>query len=217
MMTIRRAIKMTVDMALYGMMLILMSYPITRGLLRHGLCGVAFMALLLAHHALNLSWYRTLLRGRWNARRVLLTATDVLLLFSSAALVVSSLAMAGEIFSFTPFPMTWWARELHMAATAWTFVLASFHLGLHGHGVWRAIRLLTGRAWFVAAPALFFVGLIFFGHSGLWNDMLMTGIAKARLASLPLFLAHYLGMTLCLCLLACGTRTLMEKPFFRNA
>lgn len=215
-MTKCRAVKLAMDIALYGLMLALMSYPLTRGLLRHGVCGAAFVMLLLVHQALNLGWYRTLLRGRWSARRVLLTGTDALLLLSSAALIVSSLAMAGEVFSFAPFPMAWWGRELHMAATAWTFVLASFHLGLHGHGLWNSTRLLLGRAWRPATWAFFTLGAALFAHSGLWNDMLMTGVPKARLAGLALFLAHYVGITLCCCLLARGAWSFMDRVFSRG-
>lgn len=214
--SLKKSAKILVDAALYGVMLILMSYPITRGLLRHGVCGVAFMALLLVHQALNAGWYRSLFRGRWNARRVLLTATDALLLFNGAALAVSSLAMAGEVFSFAPFPMTWWARDLHTTATAWTFVLTSFHLGLHGHGVWRNARLWTSRIWPFVVLAFFALGTALFAHSGLWNVMLMNGIPQTRLAGLPLFLAYYPAMTLWLCLLARGAWSFMGKPCFRN-
>lgn len=215
-MTGRRAVNIAVDAALYGLMLALMSYPVTRGLLRHGVCGMAFAALLLVHQALNLDWYRTLLRNRWNARRVLLTGTNGLLLLGSAALVTSSLAMAGEVFAFAPFPMPWWGRELHTAATAWTFVLASFHLGLHGHGVWHSARRLTGRTRHATALALFALGAALFAHSGLWNDMLMTGVPKTRLGAMPLFLTHYLGITLCFCLLARGAWSFTGKAFPRN-
>ena len=139
-MNARRRVKIAVDAAMFGLMLCLMSYPMTRGLLRHGVCGVSFLALLLVHQALNLDWYRALFRGRWNARRVLLTAANAALLMSSAALIASSLAMAGEVFPFAPFPMAWWGRGLHTAATAWSFVLVSFHLGLHGQSFWNQIR-----------------------------------------------------------------------------
>lgn len=201
-MKIRRAVKITVDVAMYGLMLALMSYPITRGLLRHGICGAAFVMLLFVHYALNLGWYRALLRGHQNARRKLLTATDVALLASSTALVASTLAMMGEVFSFAPFPMPWWGRGLHTTATAWTFVLASFHLGLHGQNIWSSIRRILGRAWLPVTLILLLFGASLFVYSGLWNDMLMTGIPKTHLTSFPLFLIFYLSITLFLYIMA---------------
>ncbi len=193
-----------------------MSYPVTRGLLRHGVCGVVFVTLLLVHQTLNLGWYRALFRGCWSVRRALLTTTDAALFINGTALIASSLAMAGEVFSFVPFSMTWWGRDLHMTCTAWAFVLAPFHLGLHEHGIWNRARRLTGRGWPIVALALFALGVALFAHSGLWNDMLMTGVPKAHLVSLPLFLTHYLGITLYFCLLACGTQSFMNRAFFKN-
>ncbi len=200
----RRALKMAVDAAMYGLMLALMSYPLTRGLMRHGLCGAAFLALLIVHQLLNLNWYRSLFRGGWNARRILLALADMFLLLSGAALVVSALAMAGEVFSFAPFPMPWWGRDLHNSAAAWTFALASFHLGLHGQSFWSRLYQRSGRAWPVCALAAVLAGSVLFVQSGLWNDMLMTGAPKNSLVSLPFFLVHYLGITLGFCLLARG-------------
>ncbi len=201
-MSARRRVKIAVDTAMFGLMLCLMSYPMTRGLMRHGICGAAFVALLLIHHVLNLGWYRALFRGRWNARRVLFTAANVALLLSSAALIASSLAMAGEVFPFAPFPMPFWGRGLHTAATAWSFVLVSFHLGLHGQGFWNRIRQASGRVWPAAALALLLAGGIAFMECGLWSDMLLLGEPKIRPASFPAFLAQYLGMTFFFCLLA---------------
>lgn len=199
-MSVRRAVKIVVDAVMFGLIILLMSYPMTRGLLRHGIYGVAFVVLLLIHQALNLNWYRTLFRG--NARRALLTAANAALLVSSAALIASSLAMAGEVFPFVPFPMTFWGRGLHTAAAAWSFVLVSFHLGLHGQSFWNRIRRAFGRAWPAAALVLLFAGGLVFMESGLWSDMLLLGEPKTRPANLPVFLAHYLGMTLFFCLSA---------------
>lgn len=199
-MNARRSVKIAVDTAMFGLMLCLMSYPMTRGLLRHGVYGAAFVGLLFIHQALNLGWYRALFRG--NARRALLTAANAALLVSSAALIASSLAMAGEVFPFVPFPMTFWGRGLHTAAAAWSFALVSFHLGLHGQSFWNRIRRAFGRAWPAAALVLLFVGGFAFMESGLWSDMLLLGEPKTRPANLPVFLAHYLGMTLFFCLSA---------------
>lgn len=174
----------------------------TRGLLRHGVCGVSFLALLLVHQALNLDWYRALFRGRWNARRVLFTATDAALLIGSAALIASSLAMAGEVFPFAPFPMTFWGRGLHTATTAWSFVLVSFHLGLHGQSFWNRLRRTFGRVWPAVVLALLFAGGFAFMESGLWSDMLLLGEPKMRPAGLPAFLTQCLGVTAFFCLLA---------------
>ncbi len=210
-MSARRAVKIAVDAAMFGLMLWLMSYPLTRGLLRHGVCGCLLFALFICHHLLNAGWYRALGRGRWNFRRALLTATDALLLIDIVALAASSLALAGEVFPFAPFPMSFWGRGLHTASAAWCFVLVAFHLGLHGQGLWSRAQRGMGRAWPVAATALAAFGGFSFLESGLWSDMLLLGEPKLYPANLPAFVAQYLGVTLFFCLAAqaflrCGSR-----------
>ena len=112
----KRYLRLIVDAAMFGLMLALLSYPLTRGLLPHGVMGMAFTGLVLFHHGLNLAWYKSLFRGRWTGERVLVTITDTGLLFATIALVASSLVMAGEVFSFAPFAMPWWGRGLDLRA-----------------------------------------------------------------------------------------------------
>lgn len=200
-MTTRKATRIAVDAAMAGLMLYLASYPLTRGLLRHGACGCLLVGLFLCHHLLNAGWYRALGRGRWGARRILSTATATLLLAASLALVASGLAMAGEVFPFLPFPMAYWGRDLHTTATAWCFVLASFHLGLHGQWLWDRARRLLGRAWPLPAAALMAHGMYALASSGLAGDLLYLGEPKVPPGSLPMFFVRYLGIGLAFCLL----------------
>ncbi|MDO5537458.1 MAG: hypothetical protein Q4F72_08030 [Desulfovibrionaceae bacterium] len=187
---------------MYGVMLFLLSYPVTRGLMRHGLLGCVLLALFLLHQLLNLGWYKSLPHGRWSFRRILLTVTDSLLVLSVLVLTASSLAMAGEVFPFAPFPMAWWSRSLHTAATAWTFVLASFHLGLHGPAVWQFVRGAAGRAWPVLSAALLFCGAYAFVQSGLWSDMVLYGEPKMLPEGPAEFVVQYGFISLFFCLSA---------------
>lgn len=198
----RGVLRLAVDVSLTGSLLFLLSYPMTRGLLRHGVVGCCFLALLAAHHALNAGWYRALPRGRWHARRALGAAADAALMAATLALIASSLAMAGEVFACMPFPMPWWGRDLHHAATAWVYVLAAFHLGLHGAGVWGALRRAAGRAW----PALTLAALVpcawAFGESGFLDGMLLTGGPAALPESPATFLMRLLAAGCFPCMLA---------------
>ncbi|MBP3729844.1 MAG: DUF4405 domain-containing protein [Mailhella sp.] len=185
-MTRRRALSLTVDAAMAILMLWLMSYPVTRGLLRHGVCGVSLAALIIFHHLLNLPWYRALPRGRWKAPRVLTAASDMALFAAFAALTASSLVMAGDVFSFVPFAMPWWGRDLHSFSTAWLFALSFFHLGLHGSGFWNGLRAILGRIMgrvvLPAAISIFAMCLLAFWKSGLWKNMFLLEQAAGHAA-----------------------------------
>ena len=169
----------------------LMSYPLTRGLLLHGQCGCAFLVLLLLHHIVNNHWYRSLF-GRWQKKRIVLNCMDILLLLATALMVISALFMAGEVFTVFPYAMPWWARGLHMSANAWLFVLVSCHLGLHGAQWWektqRTFQRLFGRAWWTIPLGIMGLGAWRFIDSGLWVDMFFLGHARYVPETLPLFL-----------------------------
>lgn len=198
--SLRRCMRYGVDALLLVLLLFLMSYPVTRGLLRHGVCGVLFLALLLVHLALNCGWFCSLFKGRWNRSRLLLTAADTALLAAGLLLAASSLAMAGEVFSFAPFPMTFWGRGLHTAASAWTFVLAAFHLGLHCQAVIRRIERACGRLRLplrlTVLLAVLFAGGFSFFESGLLGSMLFLDVYKPQAADPAAFLAQCLGVVL---------------------
>lgn len=175
---------------------------LTRGLARHGIGGLILVLLVITHHLLNAAWYRTLSRGRWRGRRFLVNATGCLLVAVFLAFTASALAMAGDTYPFFPFRMPFWGRGLHTAMTAWLFVLASFHLGLHGASVWNRAERFAGRV----RSALFLIflaaGAFCFVQSGLWNDMLFLGGPKYFPGGMPEFLVWHLGTAFFFCLLA---------------
>ncbi len=214
-MRLHSALRLTVDIAMAAMMLWMMSYPITRGLLRHGICGCAVIGLFTLHHLLNLSWHRTLLRGHWNRLRMLSSAMDILLILAFASLLVSSLVMAGDVFPFAPFAMPWWGRDLHGASTAWIFALAASHMGLHGNAFWawlrRTAERVLGRAWLPAAAAMLAAGAVCFRETGLPERMFLGDVPPGQPA-LWLFYARLTGAGMFFALLARAARRLVLNP-----
>lgn len=213
----KRYLRLIVDAAMFGLMLALLSYPLTRGLLPHGVMGMAFTGLVLFHHGLNLAWYKSLFRGRWTGERVLVTITDTGLLFATIALVASSLVMAGEVFSFAPFAMPWWGRGLHMGATAWIYALSCVHLGLH---IARPVSFLQrhlGRAFWPMACALMLPSMYAFWLSGIWTNLLLWGAPSRPHGDPALFILQYLGAGLALCLPAHALMRLVRKKASASA
>lgn len=73
-------------------------------------------------------------KGKYNLRRSLVAGSASLLLATMIVTMVSSWHIASMAlpFEFLPPPRGTW-RDLHVAATAWCFVLMALHLGLHLH------------------------------------------------------------------------------------
>lgn len=170
----RKAFRFPLNIAMALLLPWMMSYPVTRGLLRHGVCGCLLLALFLFHHFLNVPFWVLPWRSQ-TKRHALLLVADILLLFDLLALIMSSLVMAGEVFSFAPFAMPWWGRGMHSAAASWCFVLSFFHLGLHGQFFWSSLhafgKRILGRAWMTVVFSVFLTGAVFFLKSGLPNSM----------------------------------------------
>ena len=107
----------------------------------HKWMGATMLVLFLAHHLLNLAWWKNLFRGAYTPARALGTGLNLLLLADMVALGVSGIWMSGFVFAFLPrFGGLVLARRLHLFASFWGLLLMSAHLGLHADAMLAAIR-----------------------------------------------------------------------------
>ncbi len=127
----KRAVKHGIDAVMLLLLPLLMAEVLT-GQELHEWMGTAMAVLFLAHHILNLGWYRGLPKGQYGPARALWTALDLLLTADMLALAASGIAMSGFVFPFLPFDGGMvLARRLHLFASHWGLILMSAHLGLH--------------------------------------------------------------------------------------
>ena len=193
----KREFKIGVDVLMLVLFLFLMSYHPGGGLLLHAYLGCALFGLFILHHALNWNWHRTLFQGKYNLRRSLTSGTDVLLLGAMVLAMVSSWHIASMAlpFEFLPPPRNTW-RDLHVAATAWCFVLMAFHLGLHLHNtITKSERKLSEQRSLQWSFKLLQVALLLWGGWSLWHnnvghDLLMLPVRPAAFNALAFYLEH---------------------------
>ena len=193
----KREFKIGVDVLMMILFLYLMSYHPGGGLLLHAYLGCALFVLFILHHALNWNWHRTLFQGKYNLRRSLTSGTDVLLLGAMVMAMVSSWHIASMAlpFEFLPPPRNTW-RDLHVAATAWCFVLMAFHLGLHLHNtITKRERKLTEKRTLLWGFKLLQVALLLWAGWSLWHnnvghDLLMLPVRPAAFNAVAFYLEH---------------------------
>ena len=113
------------------LLLCLMAYQVT-GETLHEWGGIAMTGLLIVHHILNIKWYRSLFKGKYNAYRIVTTAVNMLLLASILLTALCGMAMSAHAvpFLYGMFPVSF-ARQFHLAMSFWSFLLMGVHLGLH--------------------------------------------------------------------------------------
>lgn len=208
---VKKAVKLLVDAAMLCLFLNLMGYQVVRGLMNHTLGGIALFALFFLHHLLNLPWYRTLFKGRYPIRRVLLTASDFLLLIAMILMAVSSVMMSSSVFSFSHVPLTQLGHDLHVCSTAWGYILMALHLGLHTHAPLDKLRRrlqdsVFEYVWYLALMALICGGIYAFVRSGLWSDLFLLRAIKTPFSDFRIFCMIYEGVLLGICLM---THTLL--------
>lgn len=135
----KQTVKIAVDIAMTLGLLFLMGYPLW-GDTAHEWAGAGMFVLFIAHHILNLGWWKNLFHGRYTPIRILTAVIGLLTLCAMLGLMVSGIVLSRQVFAFLPISGgASFARLLHMVASYWGFVLMSLHLGLH----W---GMLTGMA-----------------------------------------------------------------------
>lgn len=163
---LKQIIKRIVDFAMIVLLPLLMA-EILIGQEIHEWLGTAMLVLFIAHHLLNLGWWKSFCKGKYTPSRSFSTMLDLLLLLDIAALGVSGIMMSGFVFNFLHISGGMLvARQLHLFASYWGLILMSAHLGLHvelfmgiGRKLFHLPEKSAARAWilriFAAAVSVY--------------------------------------------------------------
>lgn len=109
----------------------------------HEIIGTLTIICFLLHHFLNKNWYRNLVK-KYTLTKLVMNILNILLLVDMLVLLVSGIMMSQTVFSFIrSFGSIAIARQLHMIASYWCFVLVSCHIGLH----WNMVLVPLKKRW----------------------------------------------------------------------
>ena len=110
--------KIVIDILMTVGLLFLMGYPFW-GDFAHEWAGAGMFLLFIAHHILNVGWYKSLLRGKYTPSRIFQLIVDVLVFLSMIGLMISGVILSNHVFAFLDIHggMSF-ARLLHMAASS---------------------------------------------------------------------------------------------------
>ena len=134
-------IKRMIDLAMTVILLALMAFQIT-GQELHEWLGAGMLVLFLVHNILNFKWYKNLFKGKYSPLRALQAMLNVSILAAVLCLAYSGIIMSGYVFGFISISgQMALARQMHMAASYWGFVLMSVHLGFH----WGVVAGVAGK------------------------------------------------------------------------
>ena len=147
-MKMKQILKITVDILMTVILLLLMAYSLVYGSdpsvgeAVHEWLGVGMFVLFVLHHILNRKWSRSVFKGKYTPYRIAQTMLVVLVMLAMCGSMVSGILLSRTVFSFLGIrggQAT--ARTLHMLSAYWGFVFLSLHLGLHWRGMMGMAKL----------------------------------------------------------------------------
>ncbi len=178
-----KKIRIIIDVVMYIFFIVLMGHHITGNLI-HEILGTGIIILFIIHNLLNIKFYKTVFKGKYNLRRMLLTIIDALLLLSMIGIIVSSMIISNDVFAFFNIQTTSFGLKLHMISTSWGFMVMSIHLGLHLNSLINKINKKMKRSTFEYLYYLVFYMFLVYGVYSLiklniLSDMFLLNPFKA--------------------------------------
>ena len=130
----------------------------------HEILGVVLFILWIVHVIWNRAWIKGVLKGKYNALRIVRTVINVGVIVCVLFLMVSGVMLSNHVFAWLGIESgVSFARNAHMLASHWYLVFVSLHIGLHLSLFIRG-KVATGITLVLAA-----YGIYAFVARGLWK------------------------------------------------
>lgn len=127
----KKKIRIIVDCGMTLLLPLLMAYSLV-GEAAHEYLGIGMFLLFIAHHILNIAWWKHIFRGKYTPLRIFGTAVNLALAIIMLALPISGMILSRHVFRFLHLGGAVAARTVHLLASYWGLVLMSVHAGIHG-------------------------------------------------------------------------------------
>lgn len=112
----------------------------------HEWVGAGLFVLFIAHHILNLNWYKNLFRGKFTPMRIFQIIVDLFVLVVMLMEMYRGIVLSRYVFAFLPIESGLsLARSLHILGAYWGILLMSLHIGMHWNMVLGILRKRANR------------------------------------------------------------------------
>jgi hypothetical protein len=133
-------ILLVLDFTAAGLLLVALAYWWLNNT-SHELIGTSMFILLVSHNVFNRRWWGRLPKAAHGRQSLVTIVSNISIALAISALLVTSVMISRSVFAFLPVSGGSTAREIHILAAYWAFILAAVHLGLH----WSMIMAVAGR------------------------------------------------------------------------
>jgi hypothetical protein len=142
-MTQQLVARLIIDIAMTILLLCAFAYRIT-GDAAHEWIGVSVFGLFIAHNIINRKWYKTIFKGAYTMRRVIMTAVNLSLALTMVTLITTGLLDSRTVLAFLHLSGGMALRKIHTTAAYWGLLLIAVHIGLHWGMFINIARNMTG-------------------------------------------------------------------------
>lgn len=97
--------------------------------LSHEIFGTVLFALVIGHNVFNRRWYGNATKGKVDAARIFNIVTIICLALAMVVMLITSLLISRDLFTFTALDGAFALREIHMFAGYWVLLVIAIHLG----------------------------------------------------------------------------------------
>ena len=138
----KKKLRIVIDIGMVLLLPLLMAYSLV-GEAAHEYLGIGMFLLFIAHHILNIAWWKHIFRGKYTPLRIFGAAVNLALAVIMLALPISGMILSRHVFRFLLLGEAAAARTVHLLASYWGLVLMSVHAGMHGNVMMGMIRKNT--------------------------------------------------------------------------
>lgn len=131
------------DLVMTVLMLIAMAYYITGNMI-HEVVGVVVLVLFIVHNFLNRRWYKAILKGKHNFRRILQIGLNLLFLVAMVVMIICGILISSDIFPFIQVNNDMIFRQIHVQTAYWGFIIMAVHIGLSWGMIINSVLRMTG-------------------------------------------------------------------------
>ena len=136
-------IRLVIDLVMTVLMLVAMAYHVTGNTI-HEVVGIVLFILFTVHNILNRRWYKMIIKGTYNVRRILKIMINLLFLVSMVVVMISSVPISRDIFPYFSINNDMVVRQIHVLTAYWGFIFMAVHIGVSWGTIINAVRKMTG-------------------------------------------------------------------------
>jgi len=161
-MTIKQTLRIALDIAMTFLLLCAYNSQLARET-AHIYIGMAIIVLFTVHIFINRHWFKTMFKGKYTPRRIVMTVVNVLLALAAITLMITGILEARWKAFLLQFEREITLRQIHTTAAYWFWPLIGVHLGLH----WGMFTKFIGKNNFIVITMRIFACL--FAAFGVWS------------------------------------------------